>query len=153
MFFLPFTFEHFDDHVDHLIIAWVFLADSVECGGNVHVALLSKVSTSNTTRRVRVHRVMISYVVIYIRVRDLGDDLEFEGPFVGKQTLTRAEAVLAAKEVVDDSRHTVTVPNIFEFPDEEAIEEVIARGKKYFDRIKKNMTESKEILERPNRKR
>lgn len=90
---------------------------------------------------------MPSYIVIYIRVRDQGDSLEFEGPYIGKQTVTREEAAKAAKAVVYDSRHTVTVPNIFEVSDNEELEDVIVRGRKYFDRIKRNMEESKEILE------
>lgn len=89
---------------------------------------------------------MPTYVVIYIRARDLGDELEFEGPFIGQQTTTREEALKAAKSVVDDSRHTVTVPNIFEVSDNEELLDAINRGKKYFDRIKRNMIESKEIL-------
>ena len=96
---------------------------------------------------------MTTYVVVYIKVRDLGDDLEFEGPFIGKQTATRAEAAKAAKEVVDDSRHTVTVPNIFEIPSEEILEDAIGRAKKYFDRIKKSMIESKEMHERHSKKK
>ena len=89
---------------------------------------------------------MPTYVIIYIRARDLGDSLEFEGPFIGQQVSSRAEAAEAAKNVIDDSRHTMTVPNIFEIADDEEIFAAIARGRKYFDRIKQNMIESKEIL-------
>lgn len=96
----------------------------------------------------------MQYIVIYMKVsEDRGDGLVFNGPFYGPITKEENTAKKAAKKLSNQTKSGAVISKIFSIADCASICEAMAQAKPIFDRIKFDMREAKEIVDRPVKKR
>ena len=96
----------------------------------------------------------MQYVVIYMKVNeDREEGLVFNGPFYGPIAKAEMEAQAAAKELANQTRSGAVVSKIFTIPNGESFSDAMIQAKPIFDRIKFDMKEAKEVVDRPPRRK
>ena len=89
------------------------------------------------------------YIVVFARItEDKEKGMQFDGPFIGPIADTEAEAVLKAKDLTNDPKNGTVVPKIVELYRND-ICGAMELAQPHFDKLKAQMQESEEIMQRP----
>lgn len=89
--------------------------------------------------------------VFYMRVKDNKDGLVFEGPYINAEWNSRQKADIAAAEVTNQTKSSMTLIHIVETNNN--IHEAFEKSKPYFDRLRNDIEESKQVMSKPIKKR
>ncbi len=93
------------------------------------------------------------FAVTYIKVKELKTgEIEFEGPIIGPVVPTRAEADQRCKVIVAASKNIAIMPKIYKIENDFTLETIMEICTEHFDRMKRNILESKEITDKPIRR-
>jgi hypothetical protein len=84
---------------------------------------------------------------------DKEEGLVFNGPFYGPIALNEEGAKEAARELSNQTRSGAVISRIYAIPDNENWSVAMDKAKPIFDRIKTDMIEAKQIVDRPVIKR
>ena len=96
----------------------------------------------------------MQYVVIYMKVNeDREEGLIFNGPFYGPITKAEQAAQLAAKDLANQTRSGDVVSKIFTISDTSPFGDAMIQARPIFNRIKFDMQEAKEVVDRPPRRK
>ena len=91
----------------------------------------------------------MQYVIMYVRLTDdKKAGISFNGPWFGSTEYTKTAAEFEISKLVAESKGSAIIAKIFELYNDQ-YSEVRKIADRYFDRIKKEMNESKEMLDRP----
>lgn len=94
----------------------------------------------------------MQYVVMYVRITDdKKKGIILRGPWYNSAHDTHEEAENDVKELINESKNSAVIAKIFEM-EGNGYFKVREMARKYFNRIEREMNESKEMLERPNKK-
>lgn len=96
----------------------------------------------------------MQFVVVYMKVsEDKEKGLAFDGPFYGPIAGTQQEAKKAARDLANQTRSGAVVSRIFDIPSCSSFSDAMVKAKPIFKRIKEDMAEAKEVVDRPVIKR
>jgi hypothetical protein len=76
-------------------------------------------------------------------------EITFSGPFYGEISESNREAEVSAKKLVDETRSGAVITRIFKLPDNKPFAYAMEQARPIFDRIKSDMLEAKQIIDRP----
>lgn len=92
----------------------------------------------------------MKFAVTYLKVKELKDGtLEFDGPIIGPVVPTRDEADMRTKAIVASSKNMAIMPKIYKVEGDYTIDSIKEMCNGHFDRLKRNIAESKEITDKP----
>lgn len=95
----------------------------------------------------------MEYAIIYVRITDdKTEGIEFSGPWLGATEKTKEAADLTVMKMTAESKGSAIIAKIFELADDN-YGYVKQLANRYFERVQKEMNESKEILDRPIKRR
>ena len=96
----------------------------------------------------------MQFVVIYMKIsEDKEKGLAFDGPFYGPIASNPGGAKAAARDLANQARSGAVVSRIFDIPSNASFSEAMVKAKPIFERIKEDMIEAKEVVDRPVIKR
>ena len=94
------------------------------------------------------------FVVVYAKItEDKIHGIIFNGPILGPVKDDRPEAERAARKLVNENRNSTIIPRIYEAGSVLKIDEIVDSSRGYFESMKRNMTEAKEVMGRPVRRK
>jgi hypothetical protein len=96
----------------------------------------------------------MQFVVVYMKVNeDKEKGLAFDGPFYGPIAQSQQEAKKAARELSNKTRSGAVVSRIFDIPPSASFSDAMIKARPIFERIRCDMVEAKEVVDRPVIKR
>lgn len=96
----------------------------------------------------------MQFVVVYMKVsEDKEKGLSFDGPFYGPIATTQEDAKKAARDLSNQTRSGAVVSRIFDIPSCASFSDAMIKARPIFDRIRADMIEAKEVVDRPVIKR
>lgn len=95
----------------------------------------------------------MQFVIIYLKINENKEDIVFNGPFYGEIKESKEEAEKAAKDLANETRSGAIITKIFAIRDHEAMCAAMNKARPIFERIKKDIENAKEIVDRPIQKK
>ena len=97
---------------------------------------------------------LVQYVIVYMKItEDKIDGLVFSGPFYGPIAKSAEGAKTKARELSNKTRSGAVVTRIYDIPDGLTFSAAMEKARPIFSRIKRDMLEAKQIVDRPVVKR
>jgi hypothetical protein len=84
---------------------------------------------------------------------DKKDGIVFSGPYYGPVAMVEREANKAAKDLSNQAKSGAVISKIFPIENGQQFGEAMVQAKPIFDRIKCDMLEARELMDRPIRKK
>jgi len=95
----------------------------------------------------------MEFVIVYAKISDdKKKGVTFNGPWLGSTELTREAAERAIRKMIGEAKGYALIAKVFEVKNSN-YEDAKRVADRYFERIREEMFEAKEILERPIVKR
>lgn len=91
----------------------------------------------------------MQFVIIYMRIQETKKDLVFNGPFYGNIHNTYEDAEIDIKDLVNNSKSGTILAKVFNVLDDQPFTIAMEKARPVFERMKKDIIETKEMIDRP----
>jgi len=95
----------------------------------------------------------VQFVIIYLKIHEDKESIVFNGPFYGEIRESKGEAEKAARDLANETRSGAVVSKIFRIGHNAAICEAMDQARPIFDRIRKDILDAKDVVDRPVQKK
>lgn len=93
---------------------------------------------------------MSKHIIVYLKVQQTKEgELKFEGPVLGPVTESLEQAEEEAKKIVSSMPRMAIIPKIYEMEGDQEPLDILEEVEKHFDILRDNISESKEIMDKP----